>query len=71
MVEGLERVRFPIVPQKWPFSIGRVAFYFRNTGFFKTERWLFSRGLCSVTGETEILGLYEYLRRQQERGYMQ
>jgi hypothetical protein len=26
---------------KWLFSIGRVAFYSRNAGFFKTERWLF------------------------------
>jgi hypothetical protein len=24
-----------------------VAFYYRNAGFSKTERWLFSRGLCT------------------------
>ena len=29
------------------FSSGRVAFYFRNAGSLKTERWLFSRGLCT------------------------
>jgi hypothetical protein len=31
---------------KWLFCSGRVAFYFRNAGSLKTERWLFSSGLC-------------------------
>src|SRR5208283_2263497 len=30
---------------KWLFSSGRVAFYYRNAGSLKTERWLFSGGL--------------------------
>jgi hypothetical protein len=47
VLEGLERVVFPIKPEKWLFMIGRVAFYFRNAGSEKTERWLFSRGLCT------------------------
>jgi hypothetical protein len=30
---------------KWLFCSGRVAFYYRNAGSLKTERWLFSSGL--------------------------
>lgn len=30
---------------RWLFSAGRVAFYSRNAGSVKTERWLFSNGL--------------------------
>ena len=35
---------------KWLFCSGRVAFYYRNAGSLKTERWLFSSGLCSYFG---------------------
>jgi len=37
MVEGLERVRFPIVPPK-------VAFFDRKGGFLFSEHWLFQNG---------------------------
>ena len=30
---------------KWLFCSGRVAFYYRNAGSLRTERWLFSSGL--------------------------
>jgi hypothetical protein len=39
MVEGLERAKFPIVPGKWLFSIGRAAFYFRNAGFSRADMY--------------------------------
>ena len=33
---------------KWLFYSGRVAFYYRNAGSLKTERWLFSSGLRTI-----------------------
>ena len=37
----------PGAASNWLFSAGRVAFYFRTAGFFKTDQWLFCTGLCS------------------------
>ena len=34
----------------WLFSSGRVAFYYRNAGSLRTERWLFSCGLRKNNG---------------------
>ena len=41
---------------KWLFCSGRVAFYYRNAGSLRTERWLFSRGLrnCRLVAVTAV-----------------
>jgi hypothetical protein len=36
---------FPDEPKKWLFIPGTVAFYPRNAGSVKSERWLFTVGL--------------------------
>jgi hypothetical protein len=45
LLEGLEKVSFPTGAVKRFFRIGRAAFYSRNAGSVRTERWLFSGGL--------------------------
>jgi hypothetical protein len=40
-----EKTRADPSSEQWLFSAGRVAFYSRNAGSVKTERWLFSSGL--------------------------
>jgi hypothetical protein len=38
--------------EKWLFSTGTVAFYFRNAGPFGPERWPFPAGLCNFPHAT-------------------